>query len=633
MADHSTHASLPGQQGTFSKFRVNLPRKTQPPFDMRRAQQSRHPQNPQPQVITHPQSPVEHSPNPTIPINQSLNPSNPPESGSKTQPSTPTISVPESDSSKVPKSFDNQAEGQTSNPQNITTPLAETRVSNPPKPPNPRHGPHHSNPPNHNTSTPQVPWPPHQAPYVHPQYQAPPSHPGPPHYPGPPQYPGPPPHLGMPQHHAPPYYSQHQFHPPPYNPDMRAYHNFAPNQTPMPPPNRALPPQDGEPSPAVESKTHSRSRAGRTRGKQLTRKEDALLIEVCNKNRKAYGRKDLQTEFWNLIVDQFQALVQRPYPYKSVQRRMKVLMEARKQEIADYKSGDERREDDWTRALDKWIRHVDLHDLEQQSSRKRSLGEYLDETSPDEVTSDDGEESESDPDRYQTPQLPDEAANPDSTPIPNGTHLPNGDIDTARVDPPLNPAADEALPESPGPSTPGTTPAALSTRDSSVHPTIAQDKAEKKVAAKQRKRGNLLRGALHPRKRKRTSGGGYESSRGGGGSPGVVDTALASIAESFKTYVNHLINNTVKASGISPPTSVYSIPVAAGSAAAMKDIADRLARVEDLLLALPLPMGRGGGGGGGGGRGGGGVGGDESSPSAATTAALTAEMTTSESAS
>lgn len=380
----------------------------------------------------------------------------------------------------------------------------------------------------------------------------------------------------------------------------------------------------------MESKTHSRSRAGRTRGKQLTRKEDALLIEVCNKNRKAYGRKDLQTEFWNLIVDQFQALVQRPYPYKSVQRRMKVLMEARKQEIADYKSGDERREDDWTRALDKWIRHVDLHDLEQQSSRKRSLGEYLDETSPDEVTSDDGEESESDPDRYQTPQLPDEAPNPDSTPLPNGTHLPNGDIDTARVDPPLNPAADEALPESPGPSTPGTTPAALSTRDSSVNPTIAQDKAEKKVAAKQRKRGDLLRGALHPRKRKRTSGGGYESSRGGGGSPGVVDTALASIAESFKTYVDHLISNTVKASGMSPPTSVYSIPVAAGSAAAMKDIADRLARVEDLLLALPLPMGRGGGRGG---RGGGGVGGDGSSPSAATAAALTAEMTTSESAS
>lgn len=384
----------------------------------------------------------------------------------------------------------------------------------------------------------------------------------------------------------------------------------------------------------MEGKAHSKSRAGRTRGKQLTRKEDALLIEVCNKNRKAYGRKDLQTEFWNLIVEQFQALVQRPYPYKSVQRRMKVLMEARKQEIADYKSGDERREDDWTRALDKWIRHVDLHDLEQQSSRKRSLGEYLDETSPDEVTSDDGEESESDSDRYQTPQLPDEAPNPDSAALPNGTHLPNGDIDTARVDPPLNPAADEALPESPGPSTPGTTPAALSTRDSSVHLALAQDKAEKRVSAKQRKRGDLLRGALHPRKRKRTSGGGYESSRGGGGgSPGVMDTALTSIAESFKTYVDHLISNTaIKSSGISPPTSVCSIPVAAGSAAAIKDIADRLARVEDLLLALPLPTNSGGGGGEGGGVGARGVvGADKSSPSAAPTAALTVEMNTSES--
>lgn len=316
-------------------------------------------------------------------------------------------------------------------------------------------------------------------------------------------------------------------------------------------------------------------------------------------------------------MDQFQALVQRPYPYKSVQRRMKVLMEARKQEITDYKSGDERREDDWTRALDKWIRHVDLHDLEQQSSRKRSLGEYLDETSSDEVTSDDGEESESDPDRYQTPQLPDEAPNPDSASLPNGAHLSNGDIDTNRIDPPPNPAADEALPESPGPSTPGTTPAALSTRDSSIHPTVARGKAEKKAAAKQKKRVDLLRGSLHSRKRRRTSGGGYESSRGGGGSPGVVDTALTSIAESFKTYVDHLISSStsIKASGISPPTSLISIPVAAGSAAAIKDIADRLARVEDLLLALPLPMGSGGRGGGG----------EDSSLSAATVAPLTAE--------
>lgn len=406
---------------------------------------------------------------------------------------------------------------------------------------------------------------------------------------------------------------------------MRAYHNFAPNETRMPPPNRALPPQDREPSPVLESKAHSKSRAGRTRGKQLTRKEDALLIEVCNKNRKAYGRKDLQTEFWNLIVDQFQALVQRPYPYKSVQRRMKVLMEARKQELADYKSGDERREDDWTRALDKWIRHVDLHDLEQQSSRKRSLGEYLDEISSDGGISDDGEESESDPDRYQTPQPPNEAPSLDGAPLPNGTHLSNGKIDTAHVDAPLIPAADEAPPESPGPSTPGTTPAALSTRDSSVHPTIARSKGEKKSAARQKKRDELLRGALHPRKRKRTTSGACESSRGGGGFSSVVDTALTSIAESFKTYVDHLISNTITKSteaNSSPPTSVFSIPVAVGSAAAIKDIADRLARVENLLLAMPMPIGGGGGGGGG----------DESSPSAATAAALTAEMSTNESA-
>lgn len=296
-----------------------------------------------------------------------------------------------------------------------------------------------------------------------------------------------------------------------------------------------------------------------------------------------------------------------------------MLMEARKQELADYKSGDERREDDWTRALDKWIRHVDLHDLEQQSSRKRSLGEYLDETSSNEGISDDGEESESDPDRYQTPQPPNEAPNLDGAPLPNGTHLSNGNIDTAHVDAPLNPAADEAPPESAGPSSPGTTPAALSTRDSSVHPTIARSKGEKKFAARQKKRDELLREALPPRKRKRTTSGACESSRGGGGFSSVVDTALTSIAESFKTYVDHLISNTITKSteaNSSPPTSVFSIPVAVGSAAAIKDIADRLARVENLLLAMPMPIGGGGGGGGG----------DESSPSAATAAALTAEI-------
>lgn len=317
-------------------------------------------------------------------------------------------------------------------------------------------------------------------------------------------------------------------------------------------------------------------------------------------------------------MDQFQALVQRPYPYKSVQRRMKVLMEARKQELADYKSGDERREDDWTRALDKWIRHVDLHDLEQQSSRKRSLGEYLDETSSDQGTSDDGEESESDPDRYQTPQPLNEAPNLDGAALPNGTHLSNGDSDTAHANA-LNPAAEEAPPESPGPSTPGTTPAALSTRDSSVHPTIGRSKAEKKSAAKQKKRDELLRGALHPRKRKRTTSGACESSRRESGFSGVVDTALTSIAESFKTYVDHLISNTITKTtevNSSPPTGGFSTTsVAVGSTVAMKDIADRLARVEGLLLAIPIPVGGGGGPG-------------DSSPSAATAAVLTAEMAT-----
>ncbi len=325
-----------------------------------------------------------------------------------------------------------------------------------------------------------------------------------------------------------------------------------------------IPPSDRALSVATESKTQSMTQGGRTRGKQLTRKEDAVLVKVCNKNRKAYGRKDLQTEFWNLIVDQFQALVRRPYPYKSVQRRMKVLMEARKQEIADHKTGDERREDEWTNAIDKWIKHVDMHDLEQQSSRKRSLGEYLEESSVDDEMSNDGGEFESDLDCDQSTQIPDEPSNPEDPPMSNGNLPRHG------ATPPVD--LDKAPPESPGRSTPGTTPG-FSTRASSANPIESHKRAlsERKAAAKQKKREDLLREALNtnPRKRKRSS-----ETRGS-----VFDRALSSIAESFKSYVDHLISNS------SVPTSSPG-PIWAVNTATTNEFSDRLRRIEELLSAL-----------------------------------------------
>lgn len=104
------------------------------------------------------------------------------------------------------------------------------------------------------------------------------------------------------------------------------------------------------PSPAPEqqrsrSRPQFQSQTPRIHGKHLDPREDLLLVETCNKNSLSYGIKDGITEFRSKIEADFQDTVPRNPPYKSVKRRMAHLVEQRKKEIADWVTGDERKED------------------------------------------------------------------------------------------------------------------------------------------------------------------------------------------------------------------------------------------------------------------------------------------------
>lgn len=107
-------------------------------------------------------------------------------------------------------------------------------------------------------------------------------------------------------------------------------------------------------------------------GKRLSPREDLILIETCNENTFSYGLKDKVTEWWKKIEKDFQAVVNRPIPYKFVRRRIESLVEQRKKEIADYQTGDERKEHNWTHAIDAWIETVEIYNLEQENSLREN---------------------------------------------------------------------------------------------------------------------------------------------------------------------------------------------------------------------------------------------------------------------
>ena len=53
-------------------------------------------------------------------------------------------------------------------------------------------------------------------------------------------------------------------------------------------------------------------------GKRLLSREDLILIETYNKNTFLYRLKDKVTEWWKKIENDFEVVVNRPIPYKSV---------------------------------------------------------------------------------------------------------------------------------------------------------------------------------------------------------------------------------------------------------------------------------------------------------------------------
>ena len=96
-----------------------------------------------------------------------------------------------------------------------------------------------------------------------------------------------------------------------------------------------------------------------------------ILVNKCINRRDFYGVKDGVIDFWNTVGLDFQVAVRREHPYKNVSQKMYDLVKKRGKEIEDQDvTGGTKREDDWTIAIDRWIREISVYDLEGENRRR-----------------------------------------------------------------------------------------------------------------------------------------------------------------------------------------------------------------------------------------------------------------------
>ena len=155
--------------------------------------------------------------------------------------------------------------------------------------------------------------------------------------------------------------------------------NIAARERDMPPPQqkgrkRRTPPSrtPSEVRDSVEDQgDQSKQRKTIPRGPNLTEKECVILVNKCINRRDSYGVKDGATDFWNTVGLDFQIEVRREHPYKNVNQKMHDLVKKRGKEIEDQDvTGGTKREDDWTIAIDRWIREISVYDLEGENRRR-----------------------------------------------------------------------------------------------------------------------------------------------------------------------------------------------------------------------------------------------------------------------
>lgn len=267
------------------------------------------------------------------------------------------------------------------------------------------------------------------------------------------------------------------------------------------------------------------------------------MIETCNENTFSYGLKDKVTEWWKKIEKDFQAVVNRPIPYKSVRRRIELLVEQRKKEIADYQTGDERKEDNWTHAIDAWIETVEIYNLEQENSlrensvvkieraistmkranmpeihsKRKGIEDFYEDT---EGSEDGGELEETDaalePDYQSSPDVQERNFLDDDEDLSDGDIRPTKRAKVAMVN--------VSRPESATP---------IQEEDASQPPVSKQKLGQRRAAEKQKKmldKAEKLRKSLNPKKPKRT-----REARASD-----TDAPLNAMAQTFSEYIQHL---------------------------------------------------------------------------------------------
>lgn len=126
-------------------------------------------------------------------------------------------------------------------------------------------------------------------------------------------------------------------------------------------PNRAsqLSDPDSDSDAGINDQPSQRPQHGQsgTVGKELTKAQEILLIGICVSRSESYGRSENKPKWWKTTEEIFKARAGRSYT--GLQRKMDQLMSARKKELREQADGKRVgatiRNDDWTRALDRWI--------------------------------------------------------------------------------------------------------------------------------------------------------------------------------------------------------------------------------------------------------------------------------------
>ena len=104
-------------------------------------------------------------------------------------------------------------------------------------------------------------------------------------------------------------------------------------------------------------------------GSRLTEEDDIIIVSLALKYQASYGITSM-TAFWKRVRNKFERITKRTYA--SVERRTKVLIEMRQQQLkqeAKAGHGHEARDDMWTKAIDDWNDVIEAYQQKKHTSK------------------------------------------------------------------------------------------------------------------------------------------------------------------------------------------------------------------------------------------------------------------------